>query len=123
MDSVVVRHGSALEGSVAIGGAKNSALKLMAATLLAEGRYVLHNVPRIADVETMSDLLRAMGVEVRREADHTLAVERPFRFPPGGVGGARGGGGGPPPHARVPEPHRNRQPLDGGHAGQGHDDH
>src|SRR3712207_8322729 len=42
-------------------GAKNSALKLMAATLLAEGDYVLRNVPRITDVVYMGELLEAMG--------------------------------------------------------------
>src|SRR5205823_3231570 len=50
MDRFVVRPGPPLEGSVAIGGAKNSALKLLAATILAPGEHVLHNVPRIADV-------------------------------------------------------------------------
>ena len=43
------------------GGAKNSALKLMVACLLAEGRSVLSNVPRITDVDTMAEVLRAVG--------------------------------------------------------------
>jgi len=60
----VVRPGGPLDGTVAVQGAKNSALKLMAATLLAEGDYVLRNVPRIADVETMAELLGSMGVGV-----------------------------------------------------------
>ena len=47
-----------------IGGAKNSVLKLMAATTLAAGDYVLHNVPRITDVDCMSELLRSMGMAV-----------------------------------------------------------
>jgi UDP-N-acetylglucosamine 1-carboxyvinyltransferase len=51
---------------VTIGGAKNSALKLMAAALLAEGVTVLHNVPDITDVAIMSELLMAMGVGVAR---------------------------------------------------------
>ena len=45
MDRFVVRPGPPLEGVVRIGGAKNSALKLLAATLLAEGEHVLRNVP------------------------------------------------------------------------------
>ena len=56
-------------------GAKNSALKLMAATLLAEGEHVLRNVPHIADVETMCDLLISMGVDVLRD-DDTLTITR-----------------------------------------------
>ena len=76
MDRFVVRAGPALHGSVRAGGAKNSVLKLLAATLLAEGEHVLRNVPRIADVETMCDLLVSMGVDVRRLGD-TLHVRRP----------------------------------------------
>ena len=47
-----------------VAGAKNSALKLMAATLLAEGSYRLDNVPRIVDVDLMAELLRAVGCAV-----------------------------------------------------------
>jgi UDP-N-acetylglucosamine 1-carboxyvinyltransferase len=77
MDSFVIRPGPPLEGTVTVGGAKNSTLKLMAATLLAEGEHTLHNVPRIADVETMCDLLVSMGVDVARTAPHTLVISRP----------------------------------------------
>jgi UDP-N-acetylglucosamine 1-carboxyvinyltransferase len=67
VDRFVVRPGPPLEGSVEVGGAKNSALKLMAATILTEGEHVLRNVPRIADVETMCDLLMSMGIDTSRE--------------------------------------------------------
>ena len=53
----MVRRSGPLSGTVTVGGAKNSVLKLMAATALAEGRYVLRNVPAIADVDCMGDLL------------------------------------------------------------------
>jgi len=62
--NLVVVGGARLEGTIRVGGAKNSALKLMAATLLAEGTYRLANVPRITDVALMSDLLRATGAAV-----------------------------------------------------------
>ena len=77
-----MRPSGPFEGTVVVGGAKNSVLKLMAACLLAEGEHVLHNVPRIADVETMSDLLRSMGVDVRRTAEHTLAIRVPSTLNP-----------------------------------------
>ncbi|CAN5761631.1 UDP-N-acetylglucosamine 1-carboxyvinyltransferase [soil metagenome] len=78
MDRIVVRPGGPLEGSVPIGGAENSVLKLMVATTLAPGRFVLHGVPAIADVEWMSDVLRAMGMAVeRRSAEGTVAGEQP----------------------------------------------
>ncbi|MEZ5165309.1 MAG: hypothetical protein R2695_02035 [Acidimicrobiales bacterium] len=58
-----------------VGGAKNSALKLMAATLLAEGTYRFANVPRITDVDLMADLLQATGCTVSwTEGDETLLV-------------------------------------------------
>jgi len=72
-------HGSArLEGSVKLSGAKNSALKLMASALLAAGKTTLHNVPGIADVEIMSDLLRSLGCEVHYdEATEVLTIDVP----------------------------------------------
>jgi UDP-N-acetylglucosamine 1-carboxyvinyltransferase len=54
-----------LAGSVYVGGAKNSALKLMAAALLAPGTSVIHNVPRILDVEVMGQLLERLGCQVQ----------------------------------------------------------
>jgi UDP-N-acetylglucosamine 1-carboxyvinyltransferase len=81
-DRIVVRPGPPLSGTVKVCGAKNSVLKLMAATLLAEGRYVLRNVPRIADVETMSDVLVAMGCDVRRIAEHEVVVDVPAEVEP-----------------------------------------
>ena len=74
-DRFVVRPGAPLSGSVRIGGAKNSVLKLMAATLLTEGDFKLSNVPQIADVETMADLLTSMGVDVKRSG-HDLDIHR-----------------------------------------------
>ena len=66
MNKFVVYQSDSLSGEVTIGGAKNSALKLMAAALLAEGVTILHNVPDITDVAIMSECLRAMGVGVAR---------------------------------------------------------
>jgi UDP-N-acetylglucosamine 1-carboxyvinyltransferase len=81
VDTIIVRAGAPLEGTVSIGGAKNSVLKLMAATVLAEGQFVLHNVPAIVDVECMSDLLRSMGIAVERNG-HDLTIDRPAEIVP-----------------------------------------
>jgi len=70
-----VRPGGPLEGSVPISGAKNSVLKLMAATTLAEGGYVLHNVPRILDVDWMGDLLTSMGMVVTPAGEGSLHID------------------------------------------------
>ena len=64
IERIVVRSGPPLEGTVELAGAKNSVLKLMAATLLAEGTYRLARVPRIVDVDLMAELLRAVGCTV-----------------------------------------------------------
>jgi len=81
VDRFVVRPGPPLAGSVRASGAKNSVLKLLAATLLAEGVHTLRNVPHIADVETMCDLLVSMGVDVTRDGD-ALRVTRPSEILP-----------------------------------------
>jgi UDP-N-acetylglucosamine 1-carboxyvinyltransferase len=67
MDSMRIVGGRPLHGEIPIGGAKNAALPLMAAGLLTEERLVLSRVPRLADIETMAELL----------AQHGIAVERP----------------------------------------------
>jgi UDP-N-acetylglucosamine 1-carboxyvinyltransferase len=82
MEPIVVRRSGPLAGTVTVGGAKNSVLKLMAASTLAEGRYVLRNVPAIADVEWMSDLLRSMGMTVSRSGPHELSIDRPAEIVP-----------------------------------------
>ena len=74
MDKLIVEGGNRLQGEVAIGGAKNSALKLMAASLLAEGQTVIENVPRIADCATMAEVLEHLGAGVSRE-DHSIAID------------------------------------------------
>ncbi len=74
MDRLRVTGGRRLSGSVAVAGAKNSALKLMAASLLADGRTVIDNVPRIQDCHTMGDVLEHLGADVAWD-DGTLTVD------------------------------------------------
>jgi len=62
---------------VTLQGAKNSALKVMAASLLAEGEYTLRNVPRISDVELMGELLGSLGATVRREPEGAVRITSP----------------------------------------------
>ncbi|MET4697704.1 UDP-N-acetylglucosamine 1-carboxyvinyltransferase [Constrictibacter sp. MBR-5] len=64
MDRMRIVGGTPLRGRIAIGGAKNAALPLMAACLLSEETLVLENVPRLADISTMKRLLAQHGVEV-----------------------------------------------------------
>ncbi len=74
MDRLVVTGGRPLVGSVRIKGAKNSALKLMAAALLAEGTTVIDDVPRIVDCMTMAKVVEHLGAAVEWD-DRTLAID------------------------------------------------
>ena len=64
MDRIRIRGGRPLSGEIAIGGAKNAALPLMAAGLLTDARLVLTNVPKLADIKTMTELLAQHGIAV-----------------------------------------------------------
>ncbi|NED98130.1 UDP-N-acetylglucosamine 1-carboxyvinyltransferase [Phytoactinopolyspora alkaliphila] len=79
MERLRVIGGASLRGSVHVSGAKNSALKLMAATLLAEGASTLHDVPAITDVDYMGELLTRLGAHVSR-ADGTITVDVPEKL-------------------------------------------
>lgn len=79
MDSrelIVVHGGRPLSGTVQIRGAKNSALKLMAASIMASGETRIDNVPYISDVDVMCDVLATIGATVRRSDDlHALHID------------------------------------------------
>jgi len=81
VERFLVQGSGPLNGVVPIGGAKNSALKLMAASLLAEGSTSLLNVPDIADVAIMGELLEAMGVQVERVGDR-IDIDVPAELDP-----------------------------------------
>lgn len=70
----VVEGGRRLSGDVSPAGNKNSALPIIAATLLTDQPVRLENVPRIRDVETLVDLIRSLGAEAEWEAPQTLRV-------------------------------------------------
>jgi UDP-N-acetylglucosamine 1-carboxyvinyltransferase len=61
MDSIVVRGGNKLNGTIRVSGAKNAALPILCATLLSEGESFVRNVPRLRDIDTTAALLRFLG--------------------------------------------------------------
>ena len=70
--------GSSLRGDVTVSGAKNSVLKLMAVTLLAPGKSQIHNVPDIADVEMMAELLERLGCKVFHDrTQQSISIQVP----------------------------------------------
>jgi len=69
-----INGGNRLRGSVRIGGAKNAALPIMAASILCDGEVILHDVPSVADVVSLAELLGKLGVEVERRQDGALRL-------------------------------------------------
>lgn len=90
MEKIIVRGGQRLQGTVAIEGAKNAVLPILAAAILpTEGRTVLTNVPILADVYTMNNVIRFLNVQVGFEeqentitldATGDLSYEAPFKY-------------------------------------------
>jgi UDP-N-acetylglucosamine 1-carboxyvinyltransferase len=87
MDRLFVTGGTRLRGTVRVSGAKNSALKLMAASVLAPGTSTLRNVPRILDCSMMGEVLEHLGATVRWEgndvavdATRLSSVEAPYEL-------------------------------------------
>ncbi len=74
MDRILIRGGVPLAGEITISGAKNAALPLMAAGLLTEERLVLENVPHLADIGTMAELLAQHGIAVERTGPERRAL-------------------------------------------------
>ena len=64
MDSIAIQGGAQLHGDIPVSGAKNSAIKLMAASILTDQPLLLTNMPRLADTRFLGQLLRQFGVEV-----------------------------------------------------------
>ena len=67
MDRIAITGGARLNGSIPISGAKNSAIKLMAASLLTDQPLRLTNMPRLADTRFLGELLRGLGVSVTEQ--------------------------------------------------------
>ncbi len=74
MSVMYIQGGGPLEGELSVHGAKNSVLPILAACLLAGGPVVLHNCPRLTDVDAALGILRRLGCRVEREG-HTIVVD------------------------------------------------
>ncbi len=81
MQNIQIVGGKPLEGDVEVYGAKNAALKLLVAVLLAPGRHTLHNVPGILDVALMLDLLEHVGCSYIRD-ERTITIDVPEEINP-----------------------------------------
>ena len=87
MDKILVTGGKPLNGTIRVSGAKNAVLPVMAASLLAPGRTVFHEIPLLADVEIMCGLLGYLGVSSHIEGDgltidasNLISWEAPYEY-------------------------------------------
>ncbi len=87
MDDIRIIGGKPLRGAVRVGGAKNAALPILAATLLGSGDCVIEGVPQVRDVVTMKKLLQLLGVSVQGDgrslvlnADTVRSIEAPYEL-------------------------------------------
>ena len=87
MSFIVVRGGVPLKGEVKVSGAKNAALAIIPATIVVSGKVRISNVPDVADVRTMTALLREMGAEVEEgegevsvSTDSLSTYEAPYEY-------------------------------------------
>ena len=79
-EAIVVHGNRQLTGTVGISGAKNSALKLMAASILAQGECVIRNVPIISDIEIMAEVIQGLGATLGRNGhidrdEHVVTID------------------------------------------------
>jgi len=75
MERIVIEGGVPLQGTVRVNGAKNSALPILAASLLSQSRCRLSNVPDLRDVKTMGRLLSGLGVGISKESPDTWNLD------------------------------------------------
>ena len=74
-EKLIISGRNRLQGTVKIDGAKNSALSIMAATLLTKDVCILRNVPRLTDVDTMAAVIRKLGIKVEWRGENTLYID------------------------------------------------
>lgn len=74
-EKLIISGGKRLQGTVRIDGAKNSALSIMAATLLTKDVCILSNVPHLTDVDIMAKVISKLGVKVEWRGDNTLYID------------------------------------------------
>jgi len=77
-EKLIISGGNRLQGTVRIDGAKNSALSIMAATLLTKDVCILRNIPRLTDVDIMADVIRKLGVKVEWKEDNNLYIDSDY---------------------------------------------
>ena len=78
MEKFIVEGGTRLTGEVTISGAKNAAVAIIPATVLAQGKCVIENIPNISDSAVLFKILRSMGAEVRMLDRTTVEIDTSY---------------------------------------------
>ena len=74
MEKLVINGGNKLKGRVKISGSKNASLPILTATVLADGKYYLSNIPRLRDISTMFKLLNCLGISTEQTDENTTVL-------------------------------------------------
>jgi UDP-N-acetylglucosamine 1-carboxyvinyltransferase len=74
MEKFVIEGGCKLKGEICVSGSKNASLPIIAASIMGEGKSIIHNVPNLKDVQTMIKILNYLGVKTKFE-NNTLEVD------------------------------------------------
>ena len=74
-EKFVIRGGKPLEGSVCVGGAKNAAVAILPATILAEGPCIIENLPRIDDVTILLNIMKRLGASIDAREDGSVLID------------------------------------------------
>lgn len=74
MEKLIVTGGTKLEGKIKVSGAKNAVLPIIAASLLAEGECYLQDIPQLADVDTITQVIKSLGVKVSSTGNKDLVL-------------------------------------------------
>lgn len=75
MEKIIIEGGNKLKGTVRINGAKNSAVALLPAAILADSTVTIEGLPHISDVETLNSILEDIGANITKESDHTVHID------------------------------------------------
>lgn len=67
MDKLIIEGGHELKGSIRVSGAKNAALPILAAVILADGEFKISEAPELVDIDTMLKLLKELGISSKRD--------------------------------------------------------
>ncbi len=74
MSKLIIKGGNTISGEIRVGGAKNSVLPILAATVLNGGINIIHDIPKLLDVDIMEKILTSLGCSVKRE-NGTIIVD------------------------------------------------